>query len=342
MGFRTTRALLYGDNGSDSQLFVVANSFSSTRVTGFLEVILNDSWKTGFSLKLPLLLDSSATVDFGDSGGGFSFGHLDNERDWYLFLESVDYGRFALGYGSSASDNSSEVDLSGTTVIASSKSRNMAGGLSFNSDGPKIIDVFNNYDGLGDQAGIRYDTPSYKGLVAATSISIEGNFDFSLNYKTKWNKRDAAMAIAYAHDDANRAGSHQISSSISLLDSSGISLTGAAALRFGKGSSIPFLLYSKLAYHQRYFDIGETFFGVDFSYNHSVNYDGDQAINYGIFAVQNFEVKGFLDSVDLYLSLRNHHLWRPAQARQNSDAPSGVDPQSDLLCATMAGFRVQF
>ncbi len=341
MSARTTRALLYGDNGSDQELFLVANSYSSTRITALLEMMLNESWQTGFSLKIPLLLDSSASIDFGDSGGGFSLGQFDNEREWDLYIQSSDYGELHLGYGPTASDGSSEVDLSGTKVIASSKSRNMAGGLSFNNAGPQIKDVFNNFDGLGDRGRVRYDTPDVQGVVASTSVTVEGDFDFALNYQTAMNERSMAVGVAYAHIHA-QAGRHQFSSSASLLDANGISTTVAAAVRFGNGSSIPFLLYSKLAYRKRFFSVGESLFGIDFSYNHSVNFGGNHAINYGVFAVQNFEVGGFLESADLYLSLRNHHLWRISQARELNDDPFDVVPQSQPLFATMAGFRLQF
>jgi hypothetical protein len=48
-----------------------------------------------------------------------------------LWVDTPAFGKFSLGYGSTASDGTSEMDLSGTGVIGYSSIADMAGGQLF-------------------------------------------------------------------------------------------------------------------------------------------------------------------------------------------------------------------
>ncbi len=73
-----------------------------------------------------------------------------------------------------ASNNTAEVDLSGTTVISYSSVADSAGAqLLRQSDGTlsdiQIKQAFTNYDGLSRQVRVRYDTPLWSGFGLRTS-----------------------------------------------------------------------------------------------------------------------------------------------------------------------------
>ena len=73
-----------------------------------------------------------------------------------------------------ASNNTAEVDFSGTSVISYSSVADSAGAqLLRQSDGTlsdiEIKDAFTNYDGLSRKVRIRYDSPSWSGFGLRTS-----------------------------------------------------------------------------------------------------------------------------------------------------------------------------
>lgn len=70
------------------------------------------------------------------------------ERRLEVFVNSDTYGRLLLGQGDTSSNNSSEVDLSGTVVVAYSNVADFAGGIQCQEDGDlsgvSIGDTFDN------------------------------------------------------------------------------------------------------------------------------------------------------------------------------------------------------
>jgi len=321
---RVTRAILYGDNGEDSEFFFVDNNNSSTRVVAVAEATLSDTLLIGSSFKLPLVFQSSTSVDFGDADSfSASFGEF-GERELDGYLTSATYGKLYAGYGDTASDGTSEVDHSGTTVISRSRVRDLAGGLSFDG-GPEIKDVFDNFDGLGSEKRVRYDTPSFGGTVVSTSMTTEQDYDVAVRFKSGLIGNDLAAAAAYAHKED---GAEQISTSASATWKSGISLSLAAAWR-DQNDRTKLFGYAKAGYRRDFFSFGPTAFAIDVATNKDVDRDGDNAYAAGAFAVQTVNREGIVKGIDLYVGVRWHKLDRN---NENFD---------DIL-ASMIGFRMRF
>ena len=80
---------------------------------------------------------NSTDIDIGENGDS---GDVDlNERKIEFYVNHKRFGRLWLGQGDTASNGTSEVDLSGTTVVTYSSIEDMAGGFNFRDDNDNVI-----------------------------------------------------------------------------------------------------------------------------------------------------------------------------------------------------------
>ncbi|HBC53269.1 MAG TPA: hypothetical protein DCZ06_03310, partial [Alphaproteobacteria bacterium] len=229
---------------------------SSTRVRFQGKAKLNENWTAGTTIEVQIESNSSGAVNqFADNGvgaGGFT------ERKLEVWFDGP-WGKVSLGQGDTASNGTSEADLSGTTVVASSDIKDMAGGLAFvnsttglfctdvNGDGlctgadtlnTTIAGAFSNLDGLSRDDRIRYDTPEFGGFQLSTSAVAGGEADIALRYAAKMGDFKLKAAAAYSDPSSTSGGTDSlINGSISVAHKSGGSLTFAAADTEGKGAA---------------------------------------------------------------------------------------------------------
>jgi predicted porin len=234
------RALLFADNGDHEQLFNVDNSLSGTRVRWVAKARLNDDLSAGAKVELSVASNGSGGVVMGqNSSTSFSVG----ERHMAFWLDSKKMGRVWLGQTSTASDGTSEVDLSGTAAGGYSAIDGVAGGICFAvsggsgpCDGPTIGDLWSNLDGLGRNDLIRYDTPTIAGFKASASYVEADTWDIALRYSANYEAigTKVSAAIAFVNQSGAKSSSdadHQLNGSISALHSSGLSVTYAMGER---------------------------------------------------------------------------------------------------------------
>ena len=130
------------------------------------------------------------------------------ERKLELYIDSPLIGRITVGQGSTASDSTSQVDLSGTSVIGFSNVANLAGGLLFRDSNGNLLatdvgDAFSNLDGLGRDDRIRYDTPSFAGVKFSTSLIADDRWDAAIRYGGDFGPLKAAAAVAYSDPNSD-------------------------------------------------------------------------------------------------------------------------------------------
>ncbi len=323
---QVNRGVLFADNGDDSEFFHVDNDNSSTRVRFVGEGALDSDITVGTQIEVQFESNSTAAISFDQDSpaGPNNF----TERKLELFVDSKQLGRLWVGQGDTASNGTSEVDLSGTAVIAYSGVGDLAGGLEFSDGGvkgPSISDVFNNFDGLSRDDRLRYDTPNLFGFTGSVSAVDGGAWDAAVTYGGDFAGTKVAAAVAYANANS-RGGFEQYNGSVSVLTPMGISLTGAVGSRDVKGGGDdPLFYYAKLAYTFDAIDFGSTSIGIDFAQVDDLDADGDEFRSYAIFAVQNFDEIG----TEFYIGARNHEFDRRGAS-------------FDDLFAVLAGARVKF
>ncbi|MDX2481973.1 MAG: porin [Desulfuromusa sp.] len=325
------RGVLVVDDGDSTNTYQVDNANSSTRIGLLGSVKPIKDWSIGTRFEVEFQSNSSSAVSQEEKSGvgGNNF----HERWVDIFINSR-YGKLSLGQGDTASNNTSELDLSGTTVAGYSDPNGVAGGQFFYDNSTKDLsstkakDVFNNLDGLSRDDRIRYDTPEWHGLKLATSAISGDGGDVALFYTYKNDSFNLVAGAAYSNPGSTSDTTDDtVNGSVSLLHVSGLNLTLAGGVRELRASERddPTFFYTKLGYKQSFFEIGETALSLDYGTNDDVEIDGDEATAFGAQLVQYLEPW----AAEFYLSYRNYDLDR-----------SGSDFES--INALLSGLRVKF
>ena len=285
--------LMLTEDGDRTDLFVVDNDSSSTRLT----IVGTSEWQSGaelgFRLQGELQLNGSNVVSQDDKDDVPE--PLINDRIWEVFAGSPRFGLLAIGQGSTASDGVSEIDLSGTGVVGYSSTADLGAGLRLRSDGAltdtPLGSAFSNFDGLGREARIRYDTPEFGGATLAFSVTDQDSHDVALTFERGLGEGSAnavtlAGGIAWSESEDDI---ELINGSLSILhDRTGLNVTIAAARREGvDGASDPELGYIKLGWRSDdLVGLGGTAFSIDYARNDDVGADGSEGDAVGVQAVQ--------------------------------------------------------
>ena len=341
------RAFLFADDGDSSDYYFVDNDNSSSRIGLLGEARVSDDITIGTRMELEYQSNPSNVVNQddknpGDSGDGAGF----DERWVDAQITSKRFGKLYIGKGSTASDDTAEIDLSGTGVVATSSIEDMAAGIRFFDDDTNTLsstnigDAFDNFDGLGRRNRIRYDSPVFWGFSLQASALSDGG-DVALKYAARWGEDwKFAAAAAYANPQATGDGDtidSQYNASASLLHSSGLNLTVAGAYADLKHDLInpdgsdrdddPIFYYAKLGYRGSFLKAGETRLSVDYGRNDDRDQDDDEATTLGVAIVQDLSSFG----MEYYLAYRWHEL----------DRGEGSTDFDDIQ-AVMSGVRVKF
>ncbi|MEE9256219.1 MAG: porin [bacterium] len=328
---QVNRGVLYADDGKDQEYFHVDNDNSSTRIGLLATAKASEDLSIGAKVEVEFESNASSAVSqtSGRSVGSNSF----KERHLDVFLHSKALGKLSVGQGDTASNGTSEVDLSGTSVIGYSDVDDIAGGMFFvtragDLTSTKISSVYTNMDGLSRDDRLRYDTPKFAGFSLAGSVIADGATDAAIRYSGKFPYFKLAAAFGYA----NQAGlstsiEDQIGGSVSLLLDSGLNFTFAAGRRELEGSSRndPDFIYFKVGFLRKFFSIGPTALAVDFGSYEDIAQNGDEADTLGFLLVQNLSDWG----AQLYFGYRNYDFNRRDISLRDIDA-------------VLAGVRVKF
>lgn len=326
------RAVLYANDGDEDDFYHVDNDNSSTRIGVKATAKPNNAFTVGAHLEYEYESNASNKVwqelsdteddDFAD-------------RIIEVFIQCR-FGKLTLGQGKTASDGTTEVDLSGTKVVGSSKTHSMAGGIRFFDDasnslsGTKVGDGFNNLDGFGRTDRIRYDSPSCKGFSLAVSSSSDGGTDgddIALRYKGKIAGIKTAGAVSIVNYSGSTSKDNQVSGSVSFLADNGLNLTMASGMQKDESSAREDAIYyyGKIGYIAQLFDLGSTAFALDYGRFEDMKVNDDEGDTIGVLTVQKLQNW----NTEVYFGYRHYELDR-----------AGTD--FDDIDALMSGIRIKF
>ncbi len=305
---QVNRAVNIADDGRRTKVYNVDNDNSSTRFRFDGEGTVNEEFSIGALIELEVQSNPSNEVSQEDEDTGTA---TVNDRKAEVIFDHERFGALSLGQGSTASDGTSEVDLSGTDVIGYSSISDLAGGLLFvDSDeytDVDIGDVFSNLDGLSRQDRIRYDTPEFAGFQLSGDVISNQRYSTALRWAGDFGDIEAAAAAAYSNpnDDGN---DYIINGSASALHKpSGLNLTVAAGTQDEQSAKTG---YIKAGYIAELVDIGSTNFSVDYGRDVNFNDSSSEGNTIGGFAVQNLADFG----TEFFTGVR----WHEGQADDNS------------------------
>ncbi len=356
---QVNRAVLYGDNGNDDEIFYTDNDNSGTRFRFVASGRLNDDVTAGATIELQFESNSSTDIRFnanGGTGGTASGATPVGERIAEVWLNSASMGKLSLGQGNTASNGTAETDLSGTGLAQYSLTSGGADGLQFQNGGvvgTTLSANFTNLDGGSRRDRIRYDTPTFAGFRLSASASQGGRNDVALRYANQfagariaasigWQNASAVTGAAPAAATAtvipavgaptlgtnavtNAAGvSDRISGSISVLLDNGFNLTFAAANEDRDIGDDKKFFYGKVGFQTNSVSMyGRTSFSIDYYQSEDMaSATSGTATAYGFGAVQNLDPIG----AQMFLSVKNFEL----------------DGGSDDVFAVFTGMRIKF
>jgi hypothetical protein len=316
------RAALYADDDNTAKWFFVDNDNSSTRFRFTGSNDFDHDWKVGIVWEVEMQSDASNKVNMGDDGSDLGDVHFD-ERKMEFWIEK--WGRMWLGQGDTASNGTSEVDLSGTTVAAYSSVNDVGSSFEFKDDGDEIgVSVGqsrSNFDGLSRKDRVRYDTPKWAGFYGSGSVGNKSRWDAAARYAGDFGWAKFAAAAAWAgFGTSSDTVDGQFSSSASMLFNFGLSLTASYATQ-DKDKEDPWNIFGKIGYQF----LEKHAASVQWSRTENLSANDDEGDTFGLAYV-------FTPwkSVELYGTYYLHML----------DRDEGSDP--DDINIFMAGGRVKF
>jgi uncharacterized coiled-coil protein SlyX len=323
------RAVNLIDDGKNTDLYFVDSDASNTRVRFVGTAKATDDLTLGSRLEIAATSNESGDVnqDNEDSGDFFNVRWAD------LTLASKSYGKLWLGKGDTASNNTSEVDLSGVDVIAYASVADIAAGMLFReSSGDNSLttvsvgDAFNDRDGLSRQNRIRYDTPTFWGFHLAGSAVSDQRYDAALYWGGQGYGFKAAAAAAIANPNRDNTDLQYNGSFSVLHEGTGLNLTTSAGLLDRDDEGDPTNFYVKGGWRTRLFSAGQTGFAVDYTRSVNLPTGRDKGYSVGGAVVQQFEDYG----TELYLQYRLYSLDRD------------VAPSVENMNVGTIGARVKF
>ena len=196
---QVNKALLFWDDGEDSDVYVVDNDYSGSRVGFTGSAALKPGWKAGFLVELDIQDAASNQVDndtdFDDPADEIAIRYSN------VYIESEKFGRITLGQGSTAADGVAEVVLGNSLRNSDLHHGNdfeirFAGGASTDL---RLDQWASNLDSSRDDV-IRYDSPSIYGFIVSASWGDDDYADIALRFKKEWNSVRVAAAVAYQWD----------------------------------------------------------------------------------------------------------------------------------------------
>lgn len=305
------KAFLFHDDGDETNIYpLVDNANSGSRggivyeemwwpnVTVFANV--EASWNTYTSTSVSQTDHNRFNVDAGTL------------RKAEVSFEVEGYGRLWIGQGSTASDGTSEYDLSGTTVAAYSSVTDIAGGQFYafgSAPGLSPISIgttMRNFDGLGRLMRVRYDTPRFHGIRVSSSVGYDAlngledvQWDIAATYSRDRDGENFALAAGAAFSIPD-LGQSRANGSFSVLHKpTGLSLTLAGGHDERENSNrTPQFAYVKLGYAPKLTTLGPTSFSIDAYAGEDFLTLEAESFSIGLAAVQRVDFK---DSIfDIY------------------------------------------
>ena len=288
------RAINVVDDGDKTEAYFVDSGASGSRFRLVGSAKLDDDLTLGTRIELGFSPNSSSKVSQNKMESGDYF----DQRYTDISLTSKRYGTIFLGKGDTASNNSAEIDLSGTDVVQFSSIADIAGGMEFvesSSDdlsGITISDTFKNFDGLSRKNRLRYDTPTLYGTHLSTSWISEKRWDASIWWGGHGYGLKAAAAAAVAYISTERNGDdsdYQYDGSFSILhEETGLNFTFSAGKQDVDNQGDPSNIWGKIGWKTDLVSYGKTAFGIDYGESTNIVSDSDDGHSYGATVVQEF------------------------------------------------------
>jgi hypothetical protein len=243
------RAALYADDGKSAEWFFVDNDNSSTRFRFTGSNDFTHDMSVGIVWEVEMQSNPSNEMNMNQVGDTSPVNF--NERKIEFWVGSP-WGKVWMGQGDMASNSTSEVDLSGTSVAAYSSVGDVGGGFVFQNNGVytgvTVGGSRSNFDGLSRKDRVRYVTPKLAGFYASGSVGNSSIWDTALRYAGDFGWAKLAAAAAWSdYGTSSSTNDNIFSSSASILFDFGLNFTASYAYR-KQDNTDPYNIFGKVGY----------------------------------------------------------------------------------------------
>ena len=266
---QVSRMVVLPDDAVGDEIQYQDIGFSGSRFRFRGSETMDNGYEWGFRFEIQARNNNAGTdgSQLGNNG--------DNQDNRYQDIYfSGDFGKISFGKGDGASNGSTEVDMSGTSLASAAPLQDNWGGYKITPDTDPTADVDNSIawksvysmdDGLSRQNRVRYDSPNANGFSLAVSLNQGNASEVAVRYKGDLGggKFGAAFFTATGPDASAAVGGDDIiGGSASLLLKSGLNFTVALSDRdFATGGSRDALFLKagyKMGMHAFAIDVGDS------------------------------------------------------------------------------------
>jgi predicted porin len=211
IGGQVNEALMFWDDGVESNVYQVTSDDARTRFRFKGKAKINADWEAGYAIEVGIRTARSNRVNQinDDAGEGPDL------RDSYWFLKSKTYGGVSVGMQGTATDQITETNFSQTKDFAklsdmedhglSMLLRNADTGALASGAGSSSLAFRNLLGGDGDQPGdgdrrsnvVKYETPEFAGFAAQVAWGEDDVWDVALRYAGEMHGVKIAAGIGY-------------------------------------------------------------------------------------------------------------------------------------------------
>ncbi|PPC98651.1 MAG: hypothetical protein CTY31_12640 [Hyphomicrobium sp.] len=211
------QAILWFDNGDESNAGVYTNDNARTRFRFKGDAKITDGWKAGYLLEIGVRAAHSGRFDQDNDNAQEDDNGLDIRHSTW-FIDSKSYGRVWVGLTGGANEGVTEINLAATKdVLKYSDLQDTGGGIRPVIGNDQVGIEWRNLigaGGSGSQAGegarynlVRYDTPEIFGFTGTVSWGEDDTREVGLRYKGEFNSIKIAAGIAYGENtDGDNSG----------------------------------------------------------------------------------------------------------------------------------------
>ena len=245
---QVSRVIVAPDDDAGDELQFLDNNISGSRFRIKASHDLGNGMKAGSRLEAQLQSNKGNNANGGlktDTGGNLSGDDTIDLRYQDIYLSGA-FGKVSLGKGDGAGNGTTEVDLSGTYIIAAANATDLYGGFLFGDDvgtgildtnGDEIIadfdvgDFYGEIDAYSRVNRLRYDSNSFNGLSFAASYGQQEVAEFAIRFAgdangTKYKVAGFVGSRGESAEDADN-GDDRMGVSGSVILANGLNLTAS-------------------------------------------------------------------------------------------------------------------
>ena len=209
---QVNEAVIFWDDGFESNAYVVSNNSSRTRFRFVGDAKITNDWSAGYLLEIGVRYANSGNRTQNTDRAGGDLGAIDIRHSaWWI--ENKQLGRMWLGQTSTATDGIAEINLANVVAVGSDPSawnggfflRNNNNSLSartWNNITPSFAGAWNA--GEGDRNNVvRFVSPTMYGFTFSSAYGEDDMWDTAVRYAGEFNGVRVAAGIGYKEQRDN-------------------------------------------------------------------------------------------------------------------------------------------